>query len=302
MITTQQRLKDQSLRRLANKIEENFMIESNHSFVDFLSKCSSFEFHTILRAMKSSLSPTSLELTKQYPSEDDVPEPNTPRRKELAEKSLKLLQWYGSNAILYVTKKVFSESEVCYYHQILRDTAKTLNRLEKRKNRRKLPKVASVEEWENLVCSFLLASSISGKSRQDIAEMFEEAGLDLETAKVVAKKFGPGGVVGASLPVLVKILGKKTVTILIEQIIVRLTYKRIGREAAIQMAKRLLKKAPQKTFAKIASSIGWILLASDAVFFFISPARRITVPTVSMISAFRSLDRLESMDEKSDLP
>lgn len=274
------------------------MVESDSNLIDFFSKCSSFELHALLRAMTSRFSPFSKKLAEQYPTEDDIPNVNTPERAELSNKMLKLLRWYGSNAITFASRKIATKEGGCHYHRILRDVAKILNLSQKRKDRKKLPKVASVDEWESLICSILLASAVKGKTPQQVATMFEEAGLDAEAAKSAAKQFAPGAVVGISLPIAVKILGKKTVTQLVKVIIINLTYRRLGKEAASQMAKRLLIKFPQKFFARVISGIGWLLLAVDVILLFSSPAKRITVPTVSMISALRSLDRVNSLSEK----
>lgn len=272
------------------------MVESDSNLIGFFLECDPFELHTLVRAMKSRLSPFSRKLAEQYPNMNDIPEAYTPERTELSIKMLKVLRWYGSNAIAYGRRKIVIKEGGCHYHRILRDTARILNLSQKRKNRKKLPKVASVAEWEELICSFLLASTLKGKNPEEVATMFEEAGLDVEAAKSAAKQFVPSTAVGMSLPIIAKFLGKKTITRLIEQVLIQLTYRRIGKEAAKQMAKRLLVKVPQKTFVKLVSGVGLLLIAVDAILFFSSPARRITVPTVSMISALRSLNRLKSMD------
>lgn len=271
----------------------NFSVKSDHDLFEYLSNCDAFELHTIISAMKSKFSKTSNILIAQYPCDTDLPCANTTERKELSKKIVRLFHWYGSNAIKYGIKKLFVKKDGCHYHEILRDTAKILNKSQKKKDRKELPKVASADEWEDLICSLLLASAVKKKTPEQIAIMFQEAGLEAEAAKFAAKQFSPGCIVGISIPIAVKILGKKTVTILLGKILIQLTYKRIGKKAAIEMAKRLLIKLPQKTFAKIISGIGWILLATDTIFFLSSPARRITVPTISMISALRSLKRLE---------
>ena len=274
------------------------MVESDSNLVDFFSKCDVFELLTLLKAMKSHYSPFSKKLVKRYPTENDIPNANTPERMELSNEMLQLLQWYGSNAVAYGWRKVTVRRGGCHYHKILRDVAKRLNHCQKRKDRKELPKVDSVDGWESRICSLLLASAIKGKTSQEIAIMFEEAGLDAEAARTAAMHFVSGAVVGISLPIAVNILGKKTVTILVKEIIIHLTYKRVGKEAATQMAKRLLLTTPQKVFAKIISGIGWLLLAIDSALFLSSPARRVTIPVVSMISALRSLDRLKNLNEE----
>ncbi len=272
---------------------KNIIADSDKNVVAFLSKCGVVELHILLLAMKSNLSKYSKNLIAQYPKSSDLPIADTPKRLELSNDMLKLLRWYGSDTIAFSSRKLFKKTGGCHYHQILRDTAKVLNRSNKKRDRKKLPKVASVDEWEDLICSLLLIATVKKKTPEQIAIDFQESGLERDAAISAAKQFAPGSIVGITLPVAVKILGKKTVTILLEKVLIQLTYKRIGKEAAMQMAKRFLVKFSQKTFAKIISSIGWILLGADAVFFISSPARRITVPTVSMISALRSIEKLD---------
>ncbi len=268
-------------------------VKSDKNLVAFLSKCGIEELHILLLSMKSKLSKSSKKLLVRYPKPINLPPADTPERIKLSNEMLELLQWYGSNTIAFGGRKILNNNKSCHYHQILRDTAKILNKSQKRKSRITLPKVATVDEWEEKVCSLLLAATLKNKSPEDIATMFQEAGLEKDAAISAAKKFAPGGIVGVTLPLAVKMLGKKTVTILLEKILIQLTYKRIGKEAAMQLAKRLLIKVPQKTFAKIISVIGWLLLGLDAIFFVTSPARRITVPTVSIISALRNINKLE---------
>lgn len=277
---------------------EHIKSESDKDLVAFLSKCGDQELHILLQAMKSHFSKSSKKLLVQYPKPNSLPSPDTPERIKLSHRILKLLQWYGSNTIAFGSRKILNKGGCCHYHQILRDTAKVLNRSQKRKYRKKLPIVATIDEWEDIICLLLLEATIKQKSPEKIAIMFQEAGLEREAAISAAKQFTLGSVIGISLPLVVKILGKKTVTILLKKILIQLTYKRIGKEAARQLAKRLLVKIPQKTFAKIISGAGWVVLAIDVVFFITSPARRITVPTVAMISALRSIEKLNNMQAK----
>lgn len=272
------------------------MVESDSNLVDFFSKCDAFDLHVLLRAMTSKFSRFSKKLVERYPTEKDIPNANTPKRMQLSKEMLQLLQWYGSDTFAYGYRTLVFKKGGCYYHQILRDVAKKLNHLQNRKDRQKLPRVDSVDGWESRICSLLLASTVKGKTSKEVATMFEEAGLEAEAAKDVAKQFVPGALVGISFPIAVKILGKKTVTILVKEIIIKLTSIRLGEEAATQMAKRLLIKFPQKFFAKILSGIGWYLLGIDLILFFSSPAKRITFSVVPMISALRSLDRIKSLD------
>jgi hypothetical protein len=216
------------------------------------------------------------------------------------EEIVALLRWYGSNAFAYGWRKITHRDGGTHYCRILRDTTKVLDKFQKRKildifrtrkNRKPLPQVASVEDWEDLICALFVGTAFKNKSPEQIAVMFQEAGLEAAAAKYAAKQFGPGtAAVGLSL--LVKILGKKTTKAIIEAMIVRITQERAGKGVANLLVKRLLLKVPQKTVAKTLTVLGWVLLVLDAICFSASPARRITVSTVSLISALRTRERL----------
>jgi hypothetical protein len=169
---------------------------------------------------------------------------------------------------------------------IVRDVAKVINKNLKRKDRRQLLRIATVAEWEKIVVELLVGGAFTGKTHDEIAQMLQEAGLDEEAARAAAKKFGPG-LAGLGLPLLVKVLGKKTVVVILEQIFIALVYRYIGREAAKTLAKAIFRILTQQAWKRLLGLIGWILVVIDVLLFAAAPARRITVPTVAAISIFR---------------
>jgi hypothetical protein len=268
--------------------------QSDKYLIEFLSKCSNVELHILLQMLRSRFSPASKKLLKHYPNEHDIPDAGSQGHPELAEETTNLLRWYGSNAFAYVYRRITHKNGGTNYHKILRDTAKVLNKFRKRKDRMQLPRVASVEEWEDLICALLLKDACKKKTPEQITTMFKQAGLEEEAAKHAAKQFGPG-TTSIALPLLVKILGKKTTKAIIKEVIVKITQRRLGKNAALQLAKRLLIKVPQKTIARTLSIVGWVLFALDAVCFLASPARRITIRTVALISGLQTRERVHNL-------
>ncbi len=258
----------------------------------FLSECNGGKIFALIGIMKSRFSSVSRKLAKQYSSKNQIPKARSKERLELAEEIGNLLRWYGSNAFAYAARQILAKIGGTHYHKILRDTARVLNKARKRKYREELPRVASVKDWEDLICSIVIKSSLDGKNPDEIGNMLKEAGFEKEAAKEAAERYGPGGAVGAMMPVVVKILGKGAVKCVIELVIIKITQQRLGREAAALLAKRLLVGVAQKAIAKILTGAGGILLAIDITLFAASPARRITVPTVVFISALRARERL----------
>jgi len=266
---------------------------SDKSLVAYLSKCSAVEVHTLIGFMHSSLSLTSQELAEQYEAIESIPRARSRKRRELAVVLVGLLRWYGSDTMAYAARWAFGKEPGVHYHEIVRDVAKQVNRNLKKKDRRDLPRVASVDELEELIAEMLLTGALKDKSQEETALMLREAGLDQDAAETAARKFGPG-ISGVALPVLVKMLGKKTVTVLLEEILVAVTYKFVGKQAAKKLAQRLIIKFAQRSWAKFLSWIGWALVALDVLLFATSPANRITVPAVAAVSVFRVRARLGS--------
>jgi len=265
---------------------------SDKSLVVYLSECSAIEVRTLIGFMESSLSRTSKQLAEQYETVENIPRAPSKKRRELAEALVGLLRWYGSDAIAYVARWAFGKEPGVHYHEIVRDVAKQINGNLKKKNRRDLPRVASVNEWEELIVEMLLSGVFKDRTQEETAQMLQEAGLDQDAAVNAARKFGPG-LSGVTLPVLVQTLGKKTVTVLLKDILFAVTYKFVGKEAAKKLAQRLIIKFAQRSWAKFISTIGWALVGVDVLLFTTSPATRITVPAVAAISVFRTRAALE---------
>lgn len=267
---------------------------SNKSLLEFLIKCEKYELFYVIKFLKSHFCLESKEMLKKYPNTDLVPHQNTNERKKIAEKILSILTWYGSNSIAYGYRKILKKEGGVDYYSIVQDVAKILNNSLSKKERKKIPRVATVSELEELITEILLTKAkdnLKEKTPSEIAKMFMEAGLEKEAAEKATKVYGMGSI-GVTLPMLTKALGKRTVKALIENTIINITKKRLGNDAAKLLAKRLLLKLPQKTIIKTINLIGWIWLSVDIICFSTSPARRITMPTIAFISAMRVRDKM----------
>ena len=280
---------ESSLVKMVTRIRK--MERSDRSLADYVSTADPFVVHALIKAMKSNLSGTSRHLAKSFLEPTDIPEAGSQERQNLAESMVDLLRWYGSNAVAYAARRVFQGDGGCHYRQMLRDVAKALGRKLKRKDRPKIPRVATDEDMEQLIAEQMLGIALRGKKPDEISQMLLEAGLEAEAAAAVAKEYGPG-LSGLALPALAKVLGKKTVTALMEQVIIYVAYRKLGKQGAIQLARRIVTKLPQKTWSKMFHAAGWAILAGDLVLFVTSPAKRITIPTVAMVSALRVRERL----------
>lgn len=267
---------------------------SNDMLISFLCECDELELHTLIFMLRSRLSPKSLKLCKEYSSPQDIPEKDSPGRRPLAVDVVELLQWYGSNTAAYGARKLAKHDK--QYSAIARDVLDILRKRLPKKQRPELPRVIGVKEAEQLIVKMLIDLALCNKSPEEIAQTLQEAGLEEDAAKDAAKKYGIG-LTSVGLPVLAKMLGKKTVTVMVEQITVALTYKFIGKEASTILAKRLLVKFSQKLITRILSYVGWILVGLDITLFVLSPARRVTTKAVPYIALVRVREELESTEE-----
>ena len=268
------------------------METSNEELIAYFVQCDSIELNTVITYMRSRLSPRSKEIADRYPLPERIPEASSEERRKLACSVVGLLRWFGSNALAYGARQLFGREGGADYSRIVRDVAKLMNKHLKRRERIDLPRVATVPEWEAIIVNLLLTSTFKKLSNEEIAQMLREAGLSEDAARASAKKFGPG--MGAiALPILVNLLGKKTVTVVLEQLLVALTYRFVGKEAAQTLAKRLLVKLAQRFWSRLIAVVGWVLLGLDILLFVTSPATRITIPCVAAISIFRVRARLD---------
>ena len=259
---------------------------SSDELAQFLCQCGSEDVYRLIQLMKSRLSPASRRLVHRFGAIEDLPPSGTPERLEVCTEIVDLLGWYGANTVAYVRRRVFTGAGSKPYLGILRDVVRLLNKRLPRKQRHDIPTAPGVAELEQKVVEILLGLQFHNKSTEEIVQILQESGLEREVAQDVAQRYGPG-LAGAGLPLLVRVLGKKTVMTMMQQLIVTIVARFIGKEAATQMAKRLAIKVAQKTLTRLLSYVGWVLLAVDILLFGVSPARRITLKAVLFVSLIR---------------
>ena len=266
--------------------------KADQDLVRFLTLCGKAEVFALTRIIRSNLSPASKEVADRYGNPSDIPEPRSSQRRKLAVELVNLLRWFGSDLITSGINKVLGRPGRVHYQEILRDVAKLINGQLDKKDRIALPRVASVDELEGIVVRCACGLAIKDKTHDEIAQMFVEAGMEKDAARDVAAKFTPRAFAYMALPALVKLLGKRTVTHLVEALITGVVAKTAGKETAKMLAKRLAMIFSQRSIAWFIGFVGWLLLVIDAMLLASGPAKRITVPAVCLLSALRVHDRL----------
>ena len=282
-----------SPERMGREVEKK---SSNADLATYLERSKTEDVHALIRLLKSRFSKRSLRLCERFKDVEIIPPPMTISRQQLSQEIVALLGWYGSNSIAYGYRKVRLRDGSKFYLGILNDVLRIFNNRLPKKERRKLARTGGVPDLEQRVVEMLLALRFHKKSTQELIQILEESGLEREVAEDLATRYGPAGLAGAGLPVLTKFLGKKTVMNIVQGLVVAIVGKFLGKEAAKQMAKRLAVVLTQKGLRRMINWIGWVLLASDAFLFLVSPARRITIKAVPFISLVRVRERLESGD------
>ena len=268
------------------------MRTSNDELVEYLCSCPSEECFLILKGMESVFSPDSNALMQKCLTVESIPAQNSCERQLIARSAVDLLRWYGSDAFAYGFRNMFADHPGVSYSEILRDVALLLNKqLDKQQQIDILP-LASVAEIEEMVVRLTLGLSFKDKTEQEIAAILEESGLSRGAATDAAKPFAYRGAAGIALTVLIQLLGKKTVQLILERVIFGIVTRVVGKEAAQALARRLLIQVTQKALLAWLTIITVIWTITDVGMFLSAPAKRITVPTVILVSSFRVRHRL----------
>lgn len=257
--------------------------------INYLSVCEE-EVPLTLMQMMDTIFSLDVKDFKVYKSTHDIPKKSTAERQELSEKIVCQLRYFGSNNIAYTIRNICTDEPGVSYNEMLRDVLKILQK--RLKVKAEIPLIASVADYERMLCETLLHMEFAGKTEEEIVEALEDSGLDKEAIEQAAQEFVKVGTTGGSIIYLAKLLGKKAVKELVHRAIVWIVAKKLSKEAAERIAVEILKKTTQKTIAKIVSGVGWILLAYDIAELG-RPATRITIPCVSLIASVRTMDRLK---------
>jgi hypothetical protein len=178
------------------------------------------------------------------------------------------------------------------YAAIARDVALRLNERQPRRERIKLPRVADAALIEEAIVRLLWGELVRNHSPEQIVTILTESGLGREHAEALLRRYGASGLAAIGLPTMVRWLGKKTVTDIVERAMVAYLRRVLGREAAEQLLKRALMRLPQRTVARGVGLLGPAWLAVDLTLLASSPARRMTLRAVPFIACMRTCHRL----------
>ena len=262
---------------------------ADNNLKTYLTKCEAEVFQTALSLLYSELSLDCIRLDPYVKKGEPIPESTSTERADLAEFVVLQVRYFGSDTGAYLLRNIFSDEPGITYLEVLHDVAGDLNKHMKKK--RIIPRLATADDLELLIVEQILDVSFQGKSQEQVVEMLESAGLDKDAAHITAKEIATVGAGGAILIGLVKLLGKNTVKAVVQNAMIWMLAKRMGKEAAIKFAGKALGEVAAKRIASFFAGVGWALLALDAYNFVGGTAKRITIPFVSFVAVSRVVDR-----------
>jgi hypothetical protein len=269
--------------------------DSDREIQSWLSECDPLVFAGIAQLVDSVLALRRSATRKKWLSaknREAVSIASSEQRAELSAMVLKSLKYRASHDLAYTFRKLFQREGGVSYGEILRDVAIGVAPKKKRKEAKaKMPRVASIADREEFVCECLLGKICEGKTPEELKQMFVESGLDLEKAQEVAREVASVGVLAIGLPALVQYIGKRTLKAILQQYLTWLLAKSMGQRAAQLFVEKLLGNVAQKRVAAAVSGLGYAALAYDMLKL-LGPAKRITIPAVSMIASSRAMARL----------
>jgi uncharacterized protein YaaW (UPF0174 family) len=263
--------------------------KSNENLEEFLFRSPDTLVHSLAHLAGDRLGFNGLR--KRVSSAEDVPQAED-ERLELIREIVKEIRYFGSNNFAYLGRWVAGRERGVSYHMIVYDVSRALNRNLKKKVA--IPRVASVEDRERMICGQLLGIMFEGKDEVQIATMLDEAGLGGDAAKPAAIKAAAQAGAGSLLLALMKLFGKKAVKEILSAIAYKIIAEKIGKEAAEQLMKVIIKKIPQKTFSRLLGWVGALLILKDFVDL-ASPGLRVTIPAVALIAALRQSETLNEV-------
>jgi len=263
---------------------------ANEQLLSFLEEVDDGMLLVVLQMLDTATHPVFRRNVIKPAIANGLPGAGTSQRKILARQIALHLRYMGSHDLMCGMRLLRGKEAQTNYMNVVHDCAKQLNRQIK-KRKLELPKAGGLETYEEIICEQLLQISFQDKSEEEIAAVLQDAGLEKSSAASMAKKTALGGAPGAGILLLCKLLSKKQIYELMKEVIKHLIHKIVGKEAAEKLIAALLKKVTQRKLVLILRTAGWAWMAADAAHFMCSPAQRVTIPCVSLISALRYQQR-----------
>lgn len=247
-----------------------------------ISACTKEDFNYLSEVLDSYLSFTDDKRRKELLASSDT---DIESREQLIQLMDKQIKYYGSSDIAYLKRAIFGEDGGVEAKEIVEDVCSKLNV--------KIKVGGSTESRLERLVTAVVEKELLSKSPEQLSVAFKNMGIDKVDRDLILEHLKSGGKV-AVLPILVKVLGPKITLGIIETIIVSLIAQIIGREAAKQLVKELMKRNP---WINALGPVLWVLSGAWLAFDLQGPAYRKTVPICLYLGIVALRDGQEDMKE-----
>lgn len=225
-----------------------------------LHKCKKADFEYLSEVLDSYVAFTNdskrKKLLAQYPQS----------KNELIDLVDKQIRYYGSSDIAYLFRSIFSKDAGVPADEIVSDVAD--------KMKVKIKMGASLERSLEILTTSIVEKELHDKKPEELKEYFRKIGIgDAESKQIL--EFMQNNAKVAVLPLLLEVLGPKITFSIIQSIVVTIIAQFIGRKAAEQLIKEIVKRNP---WLNALGPVVWALSGSWLAFDLQGEAYRKTVP------------------------
>ncbi|WP_455229617.1 hypothetical protein [Geopseudomonas aromaticivorans] len=228
-----------------------------------IEKCTKDDFNYLSEVLDSYLSFTNDTRRKELLSASDS---CVSSRSELVSLMDSQIKYYGSSDIAYLKRAIFGGNGGVEAKEIVEDVCSKL--------KVSIKLGGSTESRLERLVNAVVEKELLSKTPEELSKAFKNMGIGEVDRDLILEHLKNNGKV-AVLPVLVQVLGPKITLGIIETIIVSLIAQIIGREAAKQLVKELMKRNP---WINTLGPVLWVLSGLWLAFDLQGPAYRKTVP------------------------
>lgn len=246
-----------------------------------LEKCEKEDFVYISNILDSYLSFTNDKRRKELLL---LSERCAKSRSELIQLMDHQIRYYGSSDMAYLKRVLFDGDGGVAAREIVEDVCEKLKVT--------IKMGGSLEAGLERMVNSVVEKELASKSPEELSEAFKNIGVGDVDRDLILEHLKRGGKV-LILPILVKILGPKITLGIIETIIISLIAQIIGREAAKQLVKELMKRNP---WLNTLGPVLWVVSGIWLTFDLQGPAYRKTLPICLYLGVVGLRDGAE--DEK----
>lgn len=247
-----------------------------------IKKCTKEDFNYISETLDSYFSFTDDKKRKLLLSKSENDEKSRAQLIELIDKQIK---YYGSSDVAYIKREILDGDGSVSAKEIVEDVC------DKLKVNIKLG--GSTESRLERLVNAVVEKELLSKTPEELSSEFKDMGVGDVDRELILEHLKNNGKV-AILPILVQVLGPKITLGIIETIIVSLIAQIIGREAAKQLVKELMKRNP---WINVLGPILWTLSGVWLAFDLQGPAYRKTVPICLYLGIVALRDGEEDLKE-----